>query len=154
MLLRQLLDRATKLGGDRSICRFVGRRRRVVPRRSDDQSHLSRSRNAFPFRPGPVRAIEVTGKHCYVPSGDERTNPRFEFLKLARHRPRAFRENDKDVAGIREQLAADREAVANMSLARKRERIHNHRRDPGPRHTLKKVIGSRCWKSAMQTAQW
>jgi hypothetical protein len=40
-----------------------------------------------------------------------------------------------------------------MRLAREWERIYYHRRDPGARHTLEKIIGRRGGKRAVQPAQ-
>ena len=88
-----------------------------------------------------------------IASCHQRTNARFEFLKLSRLRSRSFRKNDEHVAGVREQLPADREAVPDVRLAREWQRVHDHGCDPGARHAFEKIIGGGGGKGAMQSAK-
>ena len=105
------------------------------------------------FRPGAESAIQITGQNRNVAAGHERADAALEFLKLSGGGASSFRKNDQDVAGIRQELAANREALADVGLARERQGVHHHRRDPGARHALEKIIRRRRRKGAMQSAQ-
>ncbi len=142
-----------QLGSDRGTRVLVGRHRAIIARRADDQAHFSRPRPAAPLRPGAESAIQITGEHRNIPAGDERTDATFEFLKLAGGRAGSFRKNDQNVAGIRKKLTANRQTLADMCLSREGQCVYDHRRDPGARHALEKIIRRRRRKRSMQPAQ-
>src|SRR6478672_435513 len=153
MFERQLVYRGTQFRRDRSAAIPIGRHGGVIARRPDDQTDFSRTRQTLTLRPGAECAIEITGQDGNVAAGDEGSDPRLEFLELPRFRSRPFRKNDQDVAGIRQKLAADREALAHMRLTRERQRVYDDGRDPGARNALEKIIGGSGGKGAVQSAE-
>ena len=138
---------------DSGDARLVGAAGVKVARASNDQLHFAGARHAMAFRPGAKRAVEITGQHRHIATGDERANARLEFLEPTIARARAFGENDQDVAGFREQITAKRHALPHLRIAREWQRVDDYRCDPGARHALEKVIGRGGWERAMQPAE-
>src|SRR5437868_9819619 len=136
MLLGQLLHRSAQLACDRCVSIFVRQYRAKIERRADDQPHLTRTRNAFPLRPSPKRPVEITRKNRDVPASDQRADAWFEILELSGLRSRSFGKNDENIAGVREELAADRQAMTDLRLTGERKRVDDDRRDPGAWHAF------------------
>ena len=103
--------------------------------------------------PGAESAVQITRENRHVPAGHERANAAFEFLKFAGGGASSFGKNDQDIAGIRQELTANCETLTDVRLARERQRVYNHGRDPGARHALEKIIRCGRRKCAMQSAQ-
>jgi hypothetical protein len=131
MLLRQLLNGRAQLTRDDGASRFVGRYRRIVARRADDQPHFARSWNSFPFGPGAESAVKIARQNRNIAPSHERTDSRLEVLDLAGLRSRALGKNDEDVAGVREELTTD----------------------PRAGHAFEKIISGGRGKGAVQSPQ-
>src|SRR5947208_15472930 len=96
--------------------------RRVVARRTENESNFFWTRQTAAFRPRVKSTLQIAGQNHDVAPGYQRADSRFEFPSLACFRSRAFRKDDQDIFGIAEKFRTDGEAPANANSSRKGER--------------------------------
>src|SRR5690242_14850676 len=97
---------------------FFWRNRSIIARRSDKEADLARSWPTLAFGPSAESALQVTRKNWHIPTRNECANPTFEFLDNTVRRSCSLREDDQDVASLSEKLTTNRQALADMGLAR------------------------------------
>src|SRR5437870_11476269 len=111
----QFLHREMQFRCDRADLDLVCVARRIIARRTNNESNFFWTRQTPALRPRAKSALQIAGQNRDVSSGDERADSRFECQGLACFRSRALWKNDQDIFGIVEKFRADGQTPANAN---------------------------------------
>src|SRR5947208_14164326 len=83
--------------------------RRIVARRTDNESNFFWTRQTAAFRPRVKSTLQIAGQNHDVAPGYQRADSRIEFPGLTCFRSRAFNKEEQYIIGIAKKVQTDGE---------------------------------------------